>query len=346
MRCTIASALLLTLAALGCGKSDSSSSSSSSSSQKTPEEAWKAMREAYLAKDVRALLDTLCAASRKDLIETVGKENVERVAKASPEEIKALAEKLGTTSGELKSLDAEGFVLLILKQVTSDEGERKKLEGTKWKEARVGVNKAVAVTIGPDGKEEKDALVKEGGTWKVDKKETERLQNGGAEELDGPVAGGTTTPPPSTGMTQRTPEEAWRAMVSVIRSRDSRGLWACISRKSQKAMTEGDAAKQIEQLKGLPDEQLEPVLKEWGITARELRRMTNEEIVIASLAAVINDEKMREEALGSTWKGATVNGDTAVATTVKPDGKEEKTALVKEDGTWKVDMEETQKLKD
>ncbi len=338
-RILIPSLLLLALAA-GCGKSDSSSSSSSTPSQKTPEEAWKGMRDAFLAKDARALLGTLCDKSRKELIDTVGKENVARLKTASAEDLKQVAEKLGTTTSDLKSVDAEGFVLLILKQLMNDADERKKLEGTKWKEARIGENKAIAVTIKPDGTEDKEALVKEGGTWKVDKAETDRLKDGGAEALDKPA-----TPPPSTG-SQKTPEEAWKAMVETIRSKDARGLWKCISRKSQKALTEGDGAKNIEQLKALPDDKLTEVVAEWMVSVPDLRKMTNEEIMIASFNAVVRDEKSREEALGSKWKGATVNGDTAVATTVKADGKEEKTALVKEDGTWKVDLEETEKLKE
>lgn len=134
-------------------------------------------------------------------------------------------------------------------------------------------------------------------------------------------------------------------MVEMNRSKDARGLWKAISRKSQRAMNDGEGAKNIEQLKALPDDKLAEVVAEWGLSVPELRRMTNEEIMIASFNAVVRDEKSREEALSSQWKDATVSGDTAEATTVKPDGKEEKTALVKEDGTWKVDLEETQKLK-
>jgi hypothetical protein len=338
-------ALLLVALAAGCGKSSSSSSSSSSGpSQKTPEEAWKSMRDAFMAKDARAMLDTLSAKSRKNLIETVGKENVDKLKNASAEDVKKVADNLGTTPGELKSANAEEFVMLVLKHMMNDPEERKKLEGTKWKEARIGENKAVAVTIKPDGKEDREALVKEGGTWKIDKAESDRLKEGGAEALDTPAAASSSTS--GSTASQKTPEEAWKAMVETIRAKDNRGLWKAICRKSQKGLTEGEGAKNIEQLKAMPDDQLTQVVAEWNVSVPDLRKMTNEEIVIASFYGVVHDEKSREEALGSKWKSATINGDSAVAITVKPDGKEEKTALVKEDGTWKLDVEETEKLKE
>ncbi|MCE9581825.1 MAG: hypothetical protein K8T20_04830 [Planctomycetes bacterium] len=337
----IAAALLLLSVIAGCGKPDSSSSSSSSSSsQKTPEEAWKGMKDAFLAKDARALLNTLSAKSRKDLVETVGKENVEKLKTASPEDLKKVAENLETTDRDLKNANAEEFVLLVLKHMMNDPEERKKLEGTKWKESRIGGDKAVAVTIKPDGSEEKEGLVKEDGTWKVDKEETDRLKAGGAENL--PVSEASS----SSSASQKTPEQAWRAMVEVIRAKDNRALWKCISRKSQKALTEGDGAKNIETLKAMPDDQLTQVIAEWMVSVPDLRKLSNEEIIIASLNGVLRDDKAREEALGSKWKEVKIEGDKAVATTIKPDGKEEKSVLVKEDGTWKMDTEETDKLKE
>lgn len=336
----IAAALLLLAVIAGCGKSDSSSSSSSSSSQKSPEEAWKAMKDTFLAKNPRGLLDTLSAKSRKDLVETVGKDSVEKFKTMSAEDLKKTADTLETTDRDLKNASAEEFVLIVLKHMMNDPEERKKLEGTKYKESRIGGDKAVVVTIKPDGSEEKEGLVKEGGTWKVDKEETDRLKAGGAENLPAPE------PSSSSSASQKTPEQAWRGMIDVIRAKDNRGLWKCISRKSQKALTEGDGAKNIETLKAMPDDQLTQVVAEWMVSVPDLRKMSNEEIMIASLNGVLRDEKTRDEALGSKWKEVKIDGDKAIATTIKPDGKEEKSVLVKEDGTWKMDTEETDKLKE
>lgn len=342
MRRFVTPALLLAAVVAGCGKTDSSSSAQSSSapssesSRKTPEAAWRAMRDAFLAKDAKALMATLSAESRKDLVEAVGKPNAERIAKATDEEVRKVANDLKLTTADVKAMDAEAWAVLTLQRLTEDEDERKRMEGTTWKEARVGATKAVAVTVKPDGEEDREALVLEDGAWKIDKKESSRLRAGGAEALD--------APPPSPGL-QKSPEEAWRAMIEVIRARDEKAFWNCLCRKTRLSATEGEGAKNLDQLRQLPDEKLEEAVKQWGLTARQVRRMSNEEIVIASLGAIMRDEKSREDALGSKWKGATVTGDTAVATTVKPDGSEEKLALVREDGTWKVDMEETVRLK-
>lgn len=158
--------------------------------------------------------------------------------------------------------------------------------------------------------------------------------------------GGSSGGPSSSGPVQKTPEEAWKGMQDLLLAKDGKGLWNCICEKSRKQMTEGEEAKkQMEALKGMPDDQLAPVIKDWGVTAAELKKMTNEEIMILQMNRLAKDEDEQKKARETKWKEAKIDGDKAVATTIKPDGKEEKVALVKEGGTWKVDIEETEKVK-
>lgn len=275
-------AVLLALAVLlaGCGKKESSSSSSESTpSQKTPEEAWKDARDAFLSKNPKSLLATLSAKSRKELIEQEGKANVDRIRAASDADLEKIAKSLGTTPRELKTSNAEEVVLLILKSLMNDEQERKKVEGTKWKEAKIDGDRAVAIVTRADGSEDRDALVKEDGTWKVDK--------GGSTEI--PAGGGT----PATA-SQKSPEEAWRVMVAAMRDRNPRALWNCLCAKSRHDLTEGKGAEDIAQLKALPDDRLAEAIKDWGVTPEQLRKLSNEEVMIASFTAMMKDEKERE----------------------------------------------------
>ncbi|MEK7469769.1 MAG: hypothetical protein AAB074_20565 [Planctomycetota bacterium] len=159
----------------------------------------------------------------------------------------------------------------------------------------------------------------------------------------GSSSGGSSSP----GSSQKTPEEAFKDMQARILAKDGKGLWNFICEKSRKKMTESDEAKKgMDQLKAMPDEQLAEVVKTWGVTPAELKKMSNEEIMILNMNNMTKEEEEQKKARETKWKEVKIDGDKAVATTIEPDGKEEIVALVKEGGTWKIDIEETEKIKE
>jgi len=149
----------------------------------------------------------------------------------------------------------------------------------------------------------------------------------------------------------KTPEEAYNEMKKCLIAGDGKAIWNGLSAASRKKLTtDPEMLKGQEEMKKLTDEQLEGIAKEqYGVTAAQLRKMSPEEMMIALFGNMAKDPKEKEENEKSKWKSADIKGDKAYCTTTKPggDGKDEEdyTVLVKEDGTWKVDIEETQNWK-
>ena len=149
----------------------------------------------------------------------------------------------------------------------------------------------------------------------------------------------------------KTPEDAWKDMRRCFETSDGKGLWNSVCAASRKNMTEGDGAKQIESMKSMEDAQLEAITKEnFDMSAAEFRKASVEEIMISSFNKVTKDPKEKEKILKTKWKSCEIKGDKAYCVTLEPgdDGKEKEdyAVLVKEDGTWKVNIEDTEKFKD
>ncbi|KAF0245212.1 MAG: hypothetical protein FD180_1759 [Planctomycetota bacterium] len=169
----------------------------------------------------------------------------------------------------------------------------------------------------------------------------------GKDDSSSSSSGGSSGGSTSSGASQKTPEEAFKDMQARVLAKDGKGLWNCICEKSRKKMTESDEArKQMDQLKGMPDEQLGVIVKDMGVTPAEFKKLSNEEIMLLQMNQVVKEESEQKKARETKWKEAKIDGDKAIATTIEADGKEEKAALVKEGGTWKIDIEETDKLKE
>jgi hypothetical protein len=164
----------------GCGKGGSSGSSSGSSGSgtpvaaKSPQEAWEAARKFLAAGDAKGVWGLLSESSRKSIMEGE-KPNMEAVQKLEGEALASEARERGVTTDALRKASLEDYCIMNFGMRLKDETERKKQEGSKWKEAKINGEKAVAVSILADGTEEKTALVKEGGAWKVDIEESAKL---------------------------------------------------------------------------------------------------------------------------------------------------------------------------
>lgn len=150
----------------------------------------------------------------------------------------------------------------------------------------------------------------------------------------------------SSSSSQKSPEEAWKNMQALRKAGDGKGLWNCVCAKSRKDMLEDpDLKKNMDQMRSLPDEQLEGVAKDMGTTAKELKAMSTEDFVVMQFTKAVKDPKEQEKIDKEKWKGAKIDGDKAEVNTVDADGKDDWALLVKEDGTWKVDLKASEELK-
>ena len=140
-----------------------------------------------------------------------------------------------------------------------------------------------------------------------------------------------------------TPEAAWKTFQKAVTDKDAERIWSFISEKSQKALLEGDQARQMEGLRELPDEALDPMAKSIGKTPAELKSMPLPELARAVMFA--EAMKNRENIMGSNIKSVEMKGDSAIVVTIKPDGKEDVVVLSKEHNAWKLDGEMTAKMK-
>lgn len=151
----------------------------------TPEDAFLAIRECMLDGKTDEMWGWFSKGTHKMIIDQMGA--VRPMLDGAPaEEKEKLAKDMGLSVEEMGKLSDEEFAKKMMaaqmKKLAEDEDEKKKMKETKWKSADVKGDRAVCVTVEPDGKEETIVMVKEEGVWRFDIPETEKLKEGGDEE--------------------------------------------------------------------------------------------------------------------------------------------------------------------
>lgn len=149
----------------------------------------------------------------------------------------------------------------------------------------------------------------------------------------------------SSAPTQKTPEEAYKEFKAAGERGDAKAMWNAMSKKTRTQLVE-QFKPMIEQINKKGDEEWEEAAKDLGRTAAELKKMSPEEFTEVVMAKNMASESEMEKAKKSSFDKCEMRGEIAVVFTNKHDGTKGIGALVKEDGTWKLDMDETKKLKD
>lgn len=137
-----------------------------------------------------------------------------------------------------------------------------------------------------------------------------------------------------------TPEKCMETYKAAAMKADGKGMWKCFSPATRKALVDRAAAELKEVLANA--EAKAEAAKDLGVKEEDFEKMTAEEFIIARLCSSLKESKEDIEKTKFEIK----KKDDERAVVVVDEGKEHKENLVllKKDGEWGIDMEETQKL--
>jgi hypothetical protein len=166
---------------------------------------------------------------------------------------------------------------------------------------------------------------------------------GGGDGGGGPIA------PPK----EKTPQEAFEDFKAKALAADGKGIWRAFSASSRAKLTER-LRKNIEEAKKKGGNELDEAAKDLGCTVEDLKSGNLDTVLESAMAKqfeqMAKDPAEKKKVEGTKWVSAEVKGDKAYCKTSKPDsdGKmsDDWLVLVKEDGEWRMDMEETEKYED
>lgn len=165
-----------------------------------------------------------------------------------------------------------------------------------------------------------------------------------------PAACGKPEPPPSPAVAKEaapeplpatSPRDAWEARRRAWLEGDARAVWEslCSASRDAKIRTQERA---MEELRRLDDPALERALQPYALAPGRFRRMSAEEMCLYMIAGTVQvPEATKARLRAQEFRGAEVQGRTAVCTIVSVDGASETLVLVAEGGAWKVDDAET-----
>jgi len=142
---------------------------------------------------------------------------------------------------------------------------------------------------------------------------------------------------------QKTPEEAFKGFKAAGEAGDIKVLWNSISKKTRDSFVDR-TKKQLEEMNKKGDSEWEEAAKELGKTAAELKKMSAEDFTMMMMGREMTTPEEKEKAKKLVLDKVEMRGEVAILYTTKHNGKKDMAALVKEDGTWKMDMEESEKL--
>ena len=138
-----------------------------------------------------------------------------------------------------------------------------------------------------------------------------------------------------------TPEKCLEAYKKAALAADGKSMMKCFSPATKKALI-AEAEKALKQAKESAEGKAETA-KNLGVTAEQFDAMTPEDFMAAQMAAGAREDN--EQAEKTTFAVVKTDGDRSVATVDEGKGKKEKIVLLKTDGEWGMDMEESEKLK-
>ncbi len=137
-----------------------------------------------------------------------------------------------------------------------------------------------------------------------------------------------------------TPEKCMEAYKASALKADGKGMWKCFSPATRKALAERAAAELKEVVANA--EMKAEAAKDLGVKEEDLEKMTAEEFIVARLASSLKENK--EEIEKAKIEVTKKEDERAIASIDEGKDHKEQLVLLKKDGEWGIDMEETQKL--
>jgi hypothetical protein len=141
-------------------------------------------------------------------------------------------------------------------------------------------------------------------------------------------------PTPAEAWDPATPRGAWERFRKAVSENDGEGIWSFLSLASRQALI-SDSDGSMERLRQTPDAALQGMADAAGVSPAALKAAPAGDL--APLVMKAEAVKNRTRILSSAWKSVTVTGDTAVMTVTLPGGADERSVLVREAGTWRLD---------
>ncbi len=137
-----------------------------------------------------------------------------------------------------------------------------------------------------------------------------------------------------------TPEKCMETYKAAAIKADGKGMWRCFSPATRKALLDRAGA-ELKEVLANAEAKVEAA-KDLGVKEEDLEKMTAEEFIIARLCSSLKESK--DDIEKTTF--AVVKKEDEKAVVAIDEGKDHKENLVllKKDGEWGIDMEETQKL--
>lgn len=165
-----------------------------------------------------------------------------------------------------------------------------------------------------------------------------------------PAACGKPEPPPPPAAAKEaspeplpatSPRDAWEARRRAWLEGDPRAVWESLCSASRDAKIRSQE-RAMEEMRRLDDPALERALQPYGLAPGRFRRMSAEEFCLHMIAGTVHaPDAMKDRLRAQEFRGAEVDGRTAVCTILSPDGTTDTLVMVAEGGAWKVDDAET-----
>lgn len=288
--------------------------------KETPAEAFATLQKAVKGKDFDAIWNFMSLGTRKVLVEQVTPEL--DGYKQDVALMEALSKATGKSVEEIRKMEPEEFLKISIMSERMEDPEG--IDATKFLGAEVQGKEAICRTWntrqGEDAQVDTYVMVLEEGRWRMDFAATERVRSA-------PM-----------------PQAAFDAYKMAARAKDSEAAWSFFSKKSQDRLIRemspaiADIRKDAESMKAIAVNS--------GKSLETLNAMEAAEFV---KTWVTSKEMQVPSALERLeWIGAKVEETSAVCTIrnrmFDEKGVEELRAMILEDGTWKFDVEATDKL--
>jgi hypothetical protein len=136
-----------------------------------------------------------------------------------------------------------------------------------------------------------------------------------------------------------TPEKCMETYKAAAIKADGKGMWKCFSPATRKALVDRAAAELKEVIANA--EAKAEAAKDLGVKEEDFEKMTAEEFIIARLCSSLKDSK--EDIEKTTFAVVKKEDERAVVSIDEGKDHKENLVLLKKDGEWGIDMEETQK---
>ena len=140
---------------------------------------------------------------------------------------------------------------------------------------------------------------------------------------------------------EKSPREAWGDFVAAVEKDDVDAALGYLSTESRDWLLSSSGAP-VELVRQLPDDRLAGLAARSGLDVARLRALPTGDLLRVLVREALR--RRRADLVAARWKAVDVGSDNATVTLVMPDGVDERVALDREGGTWKIDLPGTRRL--